>query len=437
MRVRALLIAIAGLLMLLGVPLAGAHPLKLHGAGDELRKVRPEVGPPLTTHGKDPIPPPPSPAARAATVGFDTGDVQRPPICAPANHQHVLYARPDGAPNRLAEVRGQLQSVVRRINAVLNAESLASGGPTADYRVLCDGAGQIAVDGFTTSGTTFGQVVADARRAGFSSNAADYLIFLDAAGGCGVASYVEDESLSASNASNTGGGYALVYRSCWFTEIPMHEVGHTMGAVQYSAPHSTGTGGHCNQENDVMCYSPDGGDRNQTVVQNCGGIPRFDCGFDDYFDSQPEPGEYLSTHWNLGSSLNSFLVFGAGGSGLGDLIGGLVGKLLDPGRKSGASRGVAGQPGEWSMFRLAVTRRAAALTVRLRDASSMSLYVRRRRAPTEGKFACRDSTGAGTKAVCRIKNPHQGKWIAGVRNDAAAPGTEFRVKAAIERVRRR
>ena len=431
MRVRTALGVITAL-CLLGAPAASAHPVKFHGK-DDLRLVRPEVGPPLFTHGRDEAPAPLAPESRAASVGFDQGDAERPPVCAATDYQHVLYARLSSASNRLDQVRGSLQAVVRRINAVLNAESLASGGPTADYRVLCDGGGQIVVSSFTTSGTTFSQVVADARRAGFEGTNADYLIFFDTVrdGGCGVGSYIDDESLSASNESNSGGGYALVYRDCWFTEIPMHEVGHTMGAVQYSAPHSTGTGGHCNQEHDVMCYAPDGGDRNQGIANNCSGPPRFDCGFDDYFDSAPEPGEWLSTHWNLGSSLNSFIVFGAGG-GLTDLIGGLVGKLLNPGRKSGATRGVAGQPGEWKLFRISVTRRARVLTVRLRGSAGMTLSVRRGKPPEDRHYACRDRAGASGKAVCRLPRPGNGKWIAGVRNDSAAPGTEFRVNAKIK-----
>jgi hypothetical protein len=135
--------------------------------------------------------------------------------------------------------------------------------------------------------------------------------------------------------------------------------------------------------------------------------------------------------------LNGFIAFGAGDQGLLDLVGGLIGKLLDPGRKSGSSRGVAGQPGEWSMFRIGVSRRAQALTVRLRDVSGMTLYVRRSKAPNSGNYACRDSTESGTRATCVIHRPSQGKWVAGVRNDAAAPGTEFRVNAKIKPLRRR
>jgi alpha-tubulin suppressor-like RCC1 family protein len=36
----------------------------------------------------------------------------------------------------------------------------------------------------------------------------------------------------------------------------------------------------------------------------------YDCGHDDYFDAAPEPGEYLASHWNVGSTLNRFIAFG-------------------------------------------------------------------------------------------------------------------------------
>ena len=147
-------------------------------------------------------------------------------------------------------------------------------------------------------------------RRGFNSTQTEYLIFYDgtAGGACGIGSYRPDERLAADNLANRGGGFGIVYSGCWFNETPMHESAHMMGAVQYGAPNSTGTGGHCVDEVDVLCYAPDGGDLNQSgTITTCPGAPRFDCGFDDYFDSAPEPGEYLDTHWNLGSPLNRFL----------------------------------------------------------------------------------------------------------------------------------
>ena len=62
-----------------------------------------------------------------------------------------------------------------------------------------------------------------------------------------------------------------------------------------------------------MCYAPDGGDLHQEgTINRCTDRIHFDCGYDTYFDSAPEPGEYLATHWNIGSDLNRFLVFGSG-----------------------------------------------------------------------------------------------------------------------------
>jgi hypothetical protein len=37
-----------------------------------------------------------------------------------------------------------------------------------------------------------------------------------------------------------------------------------------------------------------------------------DCAFDTYFDTRPEWGEWLTTHWNLGSTNNTYVHFGEG-----------------------------------------------------------------------------------------------------------------------------
>lgn len=64
-----------------------------------------------------------------------------------------------------------------------------------------------------------------------------------------------------------------------------------------------------------MCYSPDGGTFHQEgTVTNCNDREYFDCGYDDYFDSNPEAGEYLATHWNMGSPLNKMIRFGGVGN---------------------------------------------------------------------------------------------------------------------------
>lgn len=281
---------------------------------DGLFEVDPRRGPDLTTHGPD----------TAAEIRPDhgttlaPGDPERPLMCASDNYQRVLYARPASAPDRFATVKSQIQATMRRINAVLNEESTESGGVSADYKVLCDGSGEVAVDQFVvTTGTSFAAVVSAARAAGYNSPNVDYTIFFDYddPDSCGVGSFSGDERLSADNANNSGGDYGVSYDGCWNGSTTMHENGHNQGAVQYGAPYSTGSGAHCWDENDVMCYSPDGGDvHQQGTISRCSDRLHFDCGHDDYFDTAPESCEYLATHWNLGSRLNRFIAFGGTGA---------------------------------------------------------------------------------------------------------------------------
>ncbi|MGH2950454.1 MAG: hypothetical protein ACRDKX_00210, partial [Solirubrobacterales bacterium] len=131
--------------------------------------------------------------------------------------------------------------------------------------------------------------------------------------GCGTSSFRSDRRLAEENANRDGGAYAVIYGNCrGSAEVVLHEIAHMQGAVQYSAPYSTGSGRHCWDELDVLCYAPDGGDLHQSgVLSRCLAIS-FDCGHDTYFDAATEPGEYLADHWNLGSPLNRFLNFSLG-----------------------------------------------------------------------------------------------------------------------------
>ena len=420
---------------IVAVAAVAALPSTASGHDEGLQEVRPRVGPPLLTHGLDTrAEMAPTATARAASggIGFTLGSAERKPVCSDGYAEQVIYARPAGSRSRYRSSVREIRSAVRRMDAVLNAESIDSGGPSADYKVVCDGSGAISVGRMTSSGSSLAAIASAARSSGYASTAVDYLIFYDDSNGqaCGTASLLDDERPVMTNASNGGGGYAIVYDGCWDNETPMHEVGHTMGAVQYGAPHSTGTGGHCFQENDVMCYSPDGGDLNQSGASfDCAGRQRFDCGFDDYFDAAPEAGEYLATHWNLGSPLNRFLVFGAQPAGG---VPTLISSLLESGRSSADSSAVAGAPGEWRYFDLHLSGLSESLSVSLEGApAGMALYLRSRKQPSERDYACRASVRRGT-AVCRVKRPRGGLWVAGVLNGGAG-GTPFEIGARLRR----
>ena len=274
-------------------------------AEKDLLRVKLEDDSTVVTHGLDP-----EPAAPDKIV--DLAGPERQPACASDYFQHVLYGYPAGAANRLSSVKATILAEMKRMNALLNEEALASGGRTADYKVKCAADGEVRVDAFqsdqTNSQTTFAGVVSAARKAGFDVSNADYTIFFDSSAppACGTGTLSDDQRLTAENQNNSGGDYAVVYSDCWTDRTAMHENGHNQGAVQYDAPYSTGDGAHCNDGHDIMCYS-DGGDKDVGMSVFCSDRMRFDCRHDTYFDTAPAAGGYLATHWNLGSPLNRFI----------------------------------------------------------------------------------------------------------------------------------
>ena len=303
-------LAVTIALLAIAAPAAGhvgaGGTLALEGARalpGGLYEVELRTGAPVTTHGPD----------RRATADAPASPAdppERAPACAPADSHRVLYGRPLTRADRLATTRPLIAALLGQANARLDAAARESGRIHADLRADCDSAGGPRVDGFINLGSaSFADVVDAARLAGATREDVDYVIFYDDPSPeiCGMATYQEDDRLAADNASNSGGDYAVVYADCWDSSTLLHEIAHTLGAVQPAAPNSTGSGGHCRDEWDVMCYD-DGADA-RGVVERCVELEAFDCGYDDYFDAAPEAGEYLASHWNLGSPLNRFVEF--------------------------------------------------------------------------------------------------------------------------------
>lgn len=127
----------------------------------------------------------------------------------------------------------------------------------------------------------------------------------------------EDDRRTPANAANRGGHLAVVFgpdrgtpakSSDGFEQrMFLHELLHTLGAVQEGAPHAT-SAGHCTDGSDVMCYR----DRSarsalytdRACKPSAGAIAeRLDCDGDDYFNPAPAPGSYLATHWNVYDSV--------------------------------------------------------------------------------------------------------------------------------------
>jgi hypothetical protein len=148
----------------------------------------------------------------------------------------------------------------------------------------------------------------------------NYLIFVDFALpvlSAAAGTWAPDDSPWATNVANVGGHSRYAYLegggvdffgteqlASQYADQVLHEVLHTLGAVQPSAPHFSG-GAHCYELYDVMCYTPKDGTPD-VFLRNCeiiGAPPNpgkpLDCGGDDYFNPSPAPGSYLAAHWNL------------------------------------------------------------------------------------------------------------------------------------------
>jgi hypothetical protein len=325
---------ICALLVVLGLALSGqlagtpgatrdtnartAQAGPVHHGDDDLTTFRLPGGQVVTTHGGDGVE-----VAAAPTSGAGhTGAIQRRVHCvhdpsAPAFQ--VLYAYPLDHGNRLAGGIRAIRGAVRLANGIVySSAQQTSSRWDVRLRVRCDARNRILVRTFPlakrgddASGETFPQIVTAGRAVGFRQPMTKYVVFWDSpvTGMCGQGEMHVDDRRTVNNGNNRGDTYSVVFgRSCWAGSAVLHEIGHAMGAVQDSAPHSTGLS-HCNQEQDIMCY-PDGGPagRVSSMVVSCTGVAVFDCGHNDYFKVGRARG-YLGTHWNAGWSKNRFLAF--------------------------------------------------------------------------------------------------------------------------------
>ena len=238
----------------------------------------------------------------------------------------VVYAYPADRPNRFAQWKDALQRNVSLIGRFMGAQSGALKAPRfdmgtdcgpqyVDIQVVALPAGRAAyvddMDALTTGVQNY---------AGAPGGPRNTVIFADTLSSYGpgtwwgLGSRWGDDRAGSVNLSNRGGLRAAIWvpdgeaapglsSEGFWPEGMLHEMSHNLGAVQESAPHSSGYG-HCWDGHDVMCYYPDGPDPRHVMTYECPSIAGvmnqgYDCGNDDYFNVAPASGSYLATHWNL------------------------------------------------------------------------------------------------------------------------------------------
>lgn len=220
----------------------------------------------------------------------------------------VLYVRAADVSSRYAEYLVSFQTWAIEMDDIF-AQSAAETGGMRHVRFVHDAVCQPVVGEVILSPTgddTIGNTAEELSALGYTATDRKYVLFVDTDGFCGVSGMVEDDQPGPYNANNWTSGFAQVSNSCWGSWVAAHELMHTLGGVQSSAPHASG-GLHCIDTIDVMCYSDDPFYPEMQLL-----CPdhwnRFDCNHDDYYSTNVAPGSYLDTHWNTADS--AFLIGG-------------------------------------------------------------------------------------------------------------------------------
>jgi len=272
----------------------------------------------LCTHGPDPAPPgydasqplqPLSPEAASdltATIACD-GDNGSDGF-----RVQVLYVHASDVTSQYDEKVSQLRALAAEANQIFQnsaADTLGSRALrfvqdpiTCEPTVLDVEVSSNGDDSYSRTMYELGNLE------GFNSPDRIYLSFVDASMGniCGVGNiFRDDRADSNANLNNVGPSHSLVY--CWTGAVAAHELMHNLGGVQLSAPNTSG-GFHCIDEWDVMCYrdSSSSPPMRFDCADSALNTIRFDCGHNDYFNANPEPGSYLARCWNPAN--NRFLI---------------------------------------------------------------------------------------------------------------------------------
>lgn len=211
----------------------------------------------------------------------------------------AVYAHASDVPNRYTAVLPLIERYAADVSTRLNQAAGRSGQGRAVRYVTSGSPCVLDVANVTLSRTgndTFANSVAELRLRGFHRSDRKYLVWMDAAVGiCGIAHLYPDDRATLDNANTSGNMFARTDAPCWgYAEL--HELLHTLGAVQASAPNAT-LAGHCHDNNDTMCYEDLPGTKVHQACPHASAL-HVDCNLDDYFDAAPAPGSYLATRWN-------------------------------------------------------------------------------------------------------------------------------------------
>jgi alpha-tubulin suppressor-like RCC1 family protein len=289
----------------------------------EAEELKPGSG--LCTHGPDPAPPgvdinqdvrPVSRAVRAdkgpltsAFSGLPTFECDGDGTS--GSRVQLVYIHASDTPDRYDEFKESIQLWGAEANMIVRTSAQKTGGER-QIRFVHDASCMPTVERLTVSPAGDGEfldTLSEFWVSGLDDGAnynRNFILFVDANKYCGLGTLSPDHQPGLLNQSNNG-GYSRIDAGCWSGRFLAHELGHNLGAVQWTAPNSTGVG-HCNDDYDVMCYSDSPQAQYRIDCPDANSENLYDCNNDDYFHTDPPPGSYLDTHWNAAN--NVFLIGG-------------------------------------------------------------------------------------------------------------------------------
>lgn len=222
----------------------------------------------------------------------------------------VIYVYRSDRTNRLSEFLTTFRRLASEMDTIVDQSARKTGGQLR-IRFVTTPQCQVDIAAVAINPgamADFGDTIEQLAAAGYNAINRKYLLLVESNSFCGIGTFLQSDTPDTTAHDLTG--YARVDTPCWDAGTMIHELGHTMGAVQYSAPH-TSRGAHCIDEWDVMCYSDSPFKPEMRFLCGDGTQDfRLDCNDDDYFASQPAPGSYLDGHWNMARSI--YLTAGSG-----------------------------------------------------------------------------------------------------------------------------
>jgi hypothetical protein len=282
---------------------------------------------PLCTHGPDPIPLGATAEASVAPLAENLAAAQV--VCdgdgQSGKRIQVMYVRAADQPDRYDQYLNSIQQWAAGADQIYNLSAAETGGER-HLRFVHDANCMPVVENVVLSPTGDDNIVnttTELMNLGFRRGDRNYLLFVDASVYCGIATMYADDSPFSNNLNNSGSNYARVDARCWGAWTAAHETMHTLGGVQLTAPHTTGAW-HCYDESDVMCYKDSSTAPAMQYICDSSHESRFDCDHDDYFNTNPTPGSYLSTHWN--SAQSDFLIIPTQWMGVDSIVSGTQNK---------------------------------------------------------------------------------------------------------------